>query len=46
MTVKTFVKGEATKYLKEDSKLIPIILKDGWEEKKPEPKKTSKKKED
>ena len=42
----TFKKGDAFKYLDENSKLIPIITKDGWElqkDKEPEKVKVEKK---
>lgn len=40
----TFTKNGAEKFLDKDSKLIPIILADGWE--KVNTKKETKKKED
>ena len=33
--MKTFKKGDAVKFLEKDSKLIEIIIKDGWKEEKP-----------
>lgn len=42
----TFKKGEATKLIDKDSKLIPILEAEGWVEDKPKPKKKKKENDD
>ena len=44
MTKLTFEKDGARKFVNSDSKLIPIIEKEGWKEVKKEPVKKTKKK--